>query len=89
MVILLGVNAVILAVIASLMMLSTFTVQETVPKAGITKWEYKVDSVKDLEWSSTGNRLGRDGWEIISARRARDSFDNFSYECIMKRPLRY
>jgi hypothetical protein len=50
------------------------------------KWEYDVVSIGDLEWDSKGLELGSEGWEILTARRASDSSNNFSYECIVKRP---
>lgn len=50
-------------------------------------WEYKIESINDLVFSSTMNRLGEDGWDLVFARRAKDStIDSFSYECIFKRP---
>ena len=81
--ILLGINSVLLAIIA----FSLFQDPDSSSTPEITKWEYKVGSVKDLDWETTGNELGSQGWEIINARRARDSLDNYSYECIWKRPL--
>lgn len=52
------------------------------------QFEYKVDSIPDLEWEEKGKELGKEGWELVFARRARDSSDNFLYECIFKRQAR-
>lgn len=50
-------------------------------------WEYKIDSVPDLSFTTTMNQMGEQGWELTFARRAQDSTtDTFSYECIFKRP---
>lgn len=50
-------------------------------------WEYRVESFRDFEWGTASgdpNRLGGEGWEIISARRAEGS-SGFGYECILRR----
>ncbi len=51
------------------------------------KWEYKVESVPDTSFATTMNKLGAEGWEVVFARRARNSLDEFSYEMIFKRPV--
>ena len=48
-------------------------------------WEYDVVTIGDSEWDSVADKVGSQGWEIVSARRASDSNDNFAYECIVKR----
>ena len=49
-------------------------------------WEYKIDSVSDFRFTEAMNAHGEDGWELIFARRARDSItESFSYEVIFKR----
>lgn len=51
-----------------------------------TTWEYRIDSINDLHFQSEMNSLGEEGWELVFARRARNSItDEFSYECIFKR----
>lgn len=53
-----------------------------------TQFEYMVDSIPDLEWGSKAQELGKEGWELVFARRARDSGDKFLYECIFQRQAR-
>lgn len=49
-------------------------------------WEYHVMSIPDEEFSGVTNELGRDGWEVTTARRALDSdTKDAMYELIMKR----
>ena len=52
------------------------------------QYDYHVDSIPDLDWSTKAQELGQDGWELVFARRASDSDGNFLYECIFKRPTR-
>lgn len=55
-------------------------------KTQAVEYEYKVQSVPDLTFTESMNRIGADGWEMVFARRAKDSgTDDFSYECIFKR----
>lgn len=62
---------------------STLAGQKT-PQA--VEYEYKVQSVPDLSFTSSMNAIGADGWELVFARRAQDSTtEDFSYECIFKR----
>jgi hypothetical protein len=62
--------------------LTTFAGQKT--KA--VEYEYKIESVSDLSFTETMNRRGSDGWDLVFARRAKDSgSDDFAYECIFKR----
>jgi len=56
-----------------------------------TKWEYKIAAPSDSAFEGNMNRLGAEGWEIVSARRA--TTKNYItgetegiYECILKRP---
>lgn len=48
-------------------------------------WEYDVVTIGDDEWDSAADKVGSQGWEIVSARRASDARNNFAYECIVKR----
>lgn len=49
-------------------------------------YEYKIDSVPDLTFTETMNVQGSEGWELVFARRAKESSsDDFTYECIFKR----
>lgn len=52
------------------------------------KWEYKVEAPSDYGLTEKLNRLGAQGWEVVSARRASDGSSyspTFSYEIIFKR----
>jgi hypothetical protein len=65
--------------------LNTFAGQKT--KA--VEYEYKIASVPDLTFTPTMDQQGADGWELVFARRAKDSdTDSFAYECIFKRVKR-
>ena len=51
------------------------------------RWESRIESVPDLLFTDAMNTQGEDGWELIFARRARDSVtDSFSYEVILQTP---
>lgn len=54
------------------------------------RWEYKVGKIPDEKFEESMNKLGAEGWEAISARRATDSVSTtapFYYEIIFRRPL--
>lgn len=60
-------------------------VQKT--EAASTKWEYMIESPSDIALEFALRRLGDDGWEIVSARRAViEGGGGASYEMILKRP---
>ncbi|WP_043582595.1 DUF4177 domain-containing protein [Geminisphaera colitermitum] len=48
------------------------------------KWEYRIESPSDYRFSAAMNEYGKEGWELVSARRA-SSEGSLSYECIFKR----
>lgn len=53
------------------------------------QWQYKIESVPDRAFDQRINAMGKDGWELVFARRASDASDyspTFSYEMIFKRP---
>ena len=53
------------------------------------QWEYRIESFPDTAFSSRINAMGKEGWELVFARRASDGSDyspSFSYEMIFKRP---
>ena len=54
------------------------------------KWEYKIVSPNDLTFDIEVNKLGEQGWELVSARRATSGSgysSSASYEMIFKRPI--
>lgn len=54
----------------------------------IPRWEYEVTNPDDAFLTTTMNRMGSNGWELVSARRAEDpSTRKFNYEMIFKRPV--
>lgn len=56
-------------------------------EAAPTKWEYMIESPSDIALDFALRRLGDDGWEIVSARRAVvEGGGGASYEMILKRP---
>lgn len=61
-----------------------------VPKVMPTTWEYKITAVPDGNFSEEMNKLGKEGWELVTARRASDGLTGnptFSYEMILKRQI--
>lgn len=54
------------------------------------QWEYTIESPSDLQLAERLLALGREGWEIVSARRATGmtatGSTEASYEMILKRP---
>lgn len=54
-------------------------------------WEYQIVAIPDPIFDTKMNELGKEGWELVSARRASDGSTyspRFSYELILKRPAR-
>jgi hypothetical protein len=58
------------------------------PAPGPTRWEYRVESIDDRNWSAEASVLGRDAWELVTARRATTEAGPVVYECIFKRPAK-
>lgn len=55
------------------------------------EWEYTVESPDDLFLETRLNNMGKEGWEVVSARRAsagRGDSATYSYEMILKRPAK-
>jgi hypothetical protein len=69
------------AIVAILIVVTAITLT-----AGV-KWEYRIVAVPDGTFDVAMNALGREGWELVTARRASDgsSTPTFSYEVILKR----
>lgn len=54
------------------------------------RWEYTIMGMEDYESDTVLKRLGDEGWELASARRAvtgEGSRSRGIYECIFKRPV--
>lgn len=54
------------------------------------RWEYKIMGMEDYESDTVLKKLGDEGWELASARRAvagEGSQSRGIYECIFKRPI--
>lgn len=49
-------------------------------------WEYSVVYVPGSTMAADLNEAGSLGWEVVSARWAKTSDDQWGYELIMKRP---
>ena len=63
-----------------------FGVAEPATKSALTEWEYKIDAPYDETFESSMNIMGRQGWELVSARRATSKYGSPKYEMIFKRP---
>ncbi len=55
-------------------------------KAASQKWEYAGEFAKDTELATKFTEIGEKHWDIVHCRRARDSSNNWGYECLFKRP---
>jgi hypothetical protein len=84
-----GIWAVVLLLIIQIV-LAVYTVAFGA-KPAERSWEYQIVAIPDSLFDTKLNELGKDGWEIVSARRASDGSTyapTFSYELILKRPAR-
>lgn len=57
-------------------------------KATRPQFEYKIKSPDDDKFTTTLDNLGKDGWELVFARRASGENHDMNYECIFKRQIR-
>lgn len=73
-------------IIVLLILASGFTLFEKIKP--VEQWEYLIESPSDLMFNYTMDRLGKEGWELVTARRATGGYDDAQYECIFKRPVR-
>jgi hypothetical protein len=58
--------------------------------ARVQQWQYMITAPGDAAFDQQMNQLGRDGWELVSARRATSGSgysSTASYEMILKRPM--
>jgi len=55
----------------------------------VSSWQYKVEEISDTGFADRMNVLGKQGWEMVSARRPEDGQgQTMVYEVIFKRPTR-
>jgi len=75
--------AVALLLLLLLASIGSVFVHRAVPET----WQYTIAVPKDTELITVVNRMGADGWELVSARRASDGSTppNMSYEMIFKK----
>lgn len=52
------------------------------------RYDYTITSPSDYLFEESMNELGAQGWQAVNCRRAVDSSDKYSYECIMMRQKR-
>ncbi|MBD0390840.1 MAG: type IV pilin-like G/H family protein [Nostoc sp. C3-bin3] len=79
------INTVLLLGIMIVLTTNLFTSNKSRPLL----WEYKIESIDDVVFDATMHRMGSDGWELTSARRAlsgEGSSRQGLYEVIFKRP---
>jgi hypothetical protein len=58
------------------------------PKPEPVRYEYKVAAPNDLFLEKELNEQGRQGWQVVFARRAMDVLNIASYEMILMREAR-
>ena len=58
-----------------------------VAKPVSASWEYKIEHISDSGFEDRMNVLGKQGWEMVTARRSDDNLSSpTGYEVIFKRP---
>ncbi len=57
-------------------------------KSSTTQWEYTIESPSDTSFETALDHLGKQGWELVFARRATSEYGPARYEMIFKRPKR-
>ena len=72
----------LLAIVVSVVTFNTFGSRLGVQPS----WEYRIESPGDYSFDSEMEKLGKDGWELVFARRANGSYGSATYEMIFKRP---
>ncbi|MTJ14785.1 hypothetical protein FJR11_19835 [Anabaena sp. UHCC 0187] len=79
------INTILLGGILGILVFNLWWEQQ--PKT--VEWDYKIESFEDVIFDSGMNRMGNEGWELVSARRALtgpDADRRGIYECIFRRP---
>ncbi|MFZ2490376.1 MAG: hypothetical protein WA208_02730, partial [Thermoanaerobaculia bacterium] len=56
--------------------------------AAAPRWEYRIETPADVIFDEEMKRLGAEGWDLVTARRATSSYGAPSYEIIFRRPVR-
>jgi hypothetical protein len=51
------------------------------------QWEYVTFAPPDEVYDETLNRLGKEGWELVTARRVRASYGEMAYEITLRRQV--
>ena len=73
--------AILLVIAIGLLAYNTFG-----PQGANAQYEYRIEYFKDSSTESGLETLGREGWEVVSARRASSSYsDDYGYEFILKK----
>jgi hypothetical protein len=75
----------LVALIAALLLFHVVT--WVIDHASPTRWEYKIEAPSDRVFETEIDRLGADGWELVTARRVApdDGGPGAKYELIFKR----
>ena len=68
-----------------LVLLAAMTGIAILDRSRVDKWDYTIVSPEDERLRSEFFRLGDEGWELVTARRATGD-GGASYEMILKRP---
>ncbi len=79
-----GVITALLAVLVILQLAPIVMPDRTGPS-----WDYRIESIKDIEFVKEMNRIGNAGWELVFARRALSGEGlerEGIYEVMFKRP---
>ncbi len=79
---------ILLLTVIALLLLGTLGVQVVSVFQRRNAWEYMITSPSDIDFQRSLDNHGKNGWELVTARRASNSNSltiKFSYECIFKR----
>ena len=59
------------------LMLSQFGCTQRASSHAVEKWEYRISSFKDEDFTAEMNKAGEEGWELIFARRSVQTRSDF------------